>query len=284
MRIKLLILGSNGMLGNTIFRYFLNNPNFEIIGICRNSTELSIKYPCNLEIWKNLANINTIIQILNKHKPDIVINCIGVIKQLEESKNVLNTIPINSLFPHELSFACSLINARLIHFSTDCVFSGLKGNYNENDNPDPIDLYGRSKLIGEVSSNNNTITLRTSIIGHELNGNKSLLNWFLSMKSEVKGYKNAFFSGLTTLQVAKTLEKCIIPDSSLTGLYHLSSDRISKFDLLNIISEIYEHNVNIFPDTSYCIDRSLNSEKLKLNSGYIITPWYDQINEMYKFK
>jgi dTDP-4-dehydrorhamnose reductase len=284
MKIKLLILGSNGMLGNTIFRYFLNNANFEVIGICRNSTELSIKYPCNLEIWKNLTNINTIIQILNKHKPDIVINCIGVIKQLEESKNVLNTIPINSLFPHELAFACSLINARLIHFSTDCVFSGLKGNYNENDNPDPIDLYGRSKLIGEVSSNNNTITLRTSIIGHELNGNKSLLNWFLSMKSEVKGYKNAFFSGLTTLQVAKTLEKYIIPDSSLTGLYHLSSERISKFDLLNIISEIYEHNVNIIPDTSFCIDRSLNSEKLKLNSGYIITPWYDQINEMYKFK
>jgi dTDP-4-dehydrorhamnose reductase len=280
---KILIFGVNGMLGNAIFKYFSTKNKYDVIGISRKTiTEFNFLSD-KIKVHADVTDYENLIQIFMENKPDIVINCIGIIKQSEISKNVLDTIPINSLFPHKLGFLCKLSNSRLIHFSTDCVFSGIKGNYNEFDNPDPIDLYGRSKLIGEVNEEN-TITLRTSIIGHELNTNKSLLNWFLSSKNEIKGYKNAFFSGLTTLEVAKTLEKYIFPNPKLSGLYHLASDRISKYELLKIISQEYKHEINIIPDHNYFIDRSLNCDKLKIETGYEITSWTKQIKEMSKFK
>ena len=200
----------------------------------------------------------SLINIFSSFKPDVVINCVGIIKQSDNSKHVLDSIPVNSLLPHRLSSLCRLLNARLIHFSTDCVFSGNKGSYLESDNPDPIDLYGRSKLIGEVMDQN-TITLRTSIIGHELKSNKSLLNWFLSSQNEIKGYKNAFFSGLTTLEVAKVIEKYILPNPDINGLFHLASDRISKYDLLSKISEVYNHKIRIIPASTY-VASSINQE------------------------
>lgn len=283
-KLNVLILGVNGMLGNTLFRYFLNFQEYNVIGICRNVNDNLKKFSGNIQSGVDVLDYSSLIGIFFKYKPDVVINCVGIIKQMDQSKNVLSTVPINSLFPHQLNLLCDLANSRLIHFSTDCVFSGLTGNYVESDIPDPIDLYGRSKLIGEVVNSNSSLTLRTSIIGHELNSNNSLLNWFLSSKDEIYGYKNAFFSGLTTLQVAQTLHYYIFPNPNISGLYHLASQKISKFELLTYISEVYSHNILIKPDTSYFIDRSLNCSKLKADTGYQAIPWYEQILEMNKFK
>jgi dTDP-4-dehydrorhamnose reductase len=280
---KILVLGVNGMLGNTIFRYFSTNNQFDVIGVCRQTVPELASFSKNIKIVNNLIEYDSLINIFNSFKPSVVINCVGIIKQSDISKHVLDSIPVNSLFPHRLAGLCGLINARLIHFSTDCVFSGNKGSYLESHNPDPIDLYGRSKLIGEVMDQN-SITLRTSIIGHELKSNKSLLNWFLSSQNEIKGFKNAYFSGLTTLEVAKVIEKHILPNSEINGLFHLASDRISKYELLSKISEVYNHKINIIPEYDYFIDRSLNCDKFINKTGYSITPWSLQINEMYKFK
>ena len=280
---NIIILGCTGMLGNTIIRYLDIYSEHNVFGLCRkNNNKLKLN---KVQIIENidLDDLDRLKDIIFSLNANIIVNCIGVIKQKKYEVLDSDMIRINSLFPHVLNEFCNNKNIFLIHFSTDCVFSGTKGNYSEKDIPDPIDLYGRSKLVGELNGQN-TITLRTSIIGHELNTNKSLLNWFLSSQNEIKGYKNAFFSGLTTLEVAKTLEKYIFPNPKLSGLYHLASDRISKYDLLNIISKIYNHEINISEDYDYYIDRSLNCDKLINDTGYEITSWSEQIKEMYKFK
>jgi len=160
-------------------------------------------------------------------KPTLVINCIGIIKQLPNANDHLESLAINAMIPHRLAKYCDAMGARLVHFSTDCVFSGRKGMYKEEDIPDAYDLYGRTKLLGEVEYEN-SVTLRTSIIGHEINRSKSLVDWFLSQSGEVKGFTKAVFSGLPTIEVANVLKNYVIPKPRLTGLYHLSVDPISK--------------------------------------------------------
>lgn len=280
---RILVLGVNGMLGSTVFKYLSQNESLEVFGIARRVVPELDEFNAKIIVRDNFVDPDVLIEILSLFKPTIIINCVGIVKQLESSNNLLQSVPINSLLPHRLSSLCRILNSRLVHFSTDCVFSGLKGNYLEKDIPDPLDLYGRTKLLGEVSGYE-SVTLRTSIIGHELNSKKSLLNWFLSTHGSVKGYKNAYFSGLTTLEVAKVLEKYVIPNKDLHGLYHLASNRISKYDLLQMISKIYNHKASIIPDEEVSIDRSLNCEKFIFATGYTITSWQDQINEMYKFK
>jgi dTDP-4-dehydrorhamnose reductase len=191
-------------------------------------------------------------------------------------------IPINSILPHRLANLCELAEARLIHISTDCVFSGEKGGYVEKDFSDAKDLYGRSKYLGEVDYPN-SITLRTSIIGHELNSSKSLINWFLSQEGSVKGYKNAIFSGLPTNEMAKVIRDYVIPNPSLKGLYQVSADPISKFDLLQLVSDVYGKIIQIIPDDLVKIDRSLNSEKFCKATGFKPKPWPQLIKEMYEF-
>lgn len=159
----------------------------------------------------------------------------GLIKQLSHCNNSLTTIPINALLPHRLAELCKAIDARLIHISTDCVFSGDKGHYIESDFPDASDLYGRSKLLGEVDGSH-SITLRTSLIGHELYGQHSLVNWFLSQKESVKGYTNAVLSGLPAIELSKVVKELILPNEHLRGLYHIASQAINKFELLNLIA------------------------------------------------
>ena len=176
-----------------------------------------------------------------------------------------------------------MIGARLIHMSTDCVFSGSVGMYTESTFPDANDLYGRSKYLGEVDYLN-AITLRTSIIGHELSGSKSLVCWFLSQMGSVKGFKKAIFSGLPTIEIAKVIRENVLPNTSLRGTYHLSVDPINKYDLLKLIARQYEKEIDIIPDESYVIDRSLNSERFRLATGFKPKPWPQLIKEMYEFK
>ena len=214
-------------------------------------------------------------------KPDVVINCIGIIKQLPNANNHLESLAINSTLPHRLAKYCDAIGAKLVHFSTDCVFSGKQGFYKEEDFPDAYDLYGRTKFLGEVAYEN-SVTLRTSIIGHELDRSKSLVDWFLSQSGEVKGFSKAVFSGLPTIEVARVVKEYVIPNPNLSGLFHLSVDPINKYDLLNLVATTYGKSINIIRDDNLVIDRSLNSDRFRAATGFKPKPWPELIKDMHE--
>lgn len=283
---NILIFGATGMLGHAVFRVLSNDRRFNVFGTIRD-TSLKKYFPINTlnnlitdidaEDSENLKNAFDI------SKPAVVINCIGVIKQLSSAKNALETIPLNTLLPHRLAFMCQKYSARLILISTDCVFSGKRGNYGESDTPDCDDLYGRSKLLGEIVDLPNTLTIRTSIIGHELKGGHSLVNWFLNSGNSVKGYSNAFFSGLPTNELAVVLKDIIIRYPELFGLYHVGGDRISKYDLLKLIATIYQIDIGIIESKEVNIDRSLNHQKFSSATNYKPKKWPELIEAMNKF-
>ncbi len=218
--------------------------------------------------------------------PNIVINCLGMTNKIQnKNKNINlieNYIKINSLLPHKLYEICSRYDTRLIHLSTDCVFSGKKGFYSESDLPDPQDIYGRSKLLGELDYKN-CITLRKSVIGHEFFTKNGLLEWFLDQKDKVEGYKNVTFSGLTVLELANIIENYIIPNKSLEGILHLSGPSISKYDLLKIVSKIYDKSIDINLNKTIKVDRTLNSSKFNKLTGYKMKSWPILIKSMHDF-
>lgn len=282
---RVLVLGVTGMLGSTLFRALSAHQDLEIFGTMRDasgarhfSSELRDALVPNVQ----LEGEGGLLTAFSIAKPDVVVNCIGIIKQLPNSNDHLESLAINASLPHRLAKYCSAVGARLIHFSTDCVFSGKHGQYRENDFADAQDLYGRSKFLGEVRYSN-TLTLRTSIIGHELNTNKSLLDWFLSQTSAIKGFKRAVFSGLPTTEVARVVRDIVIPDPELTGLYHLSVNPINKYELLRLVAKIYEKDIDIIPDETVVIDRSLNSDSFRERTGFSPKPWHDLIKEMHDY-
>lgn len=282
-KIRILILGASGMLGSTIFRAYFRDPMFETFGTIR---EASAKRNFQPELHSalipniSLGGESGLLAAFVVSKPDVVINCIGIIKQLPNANDHLESLTINATLPHRLAKYCDATGARLVHFSTDCVFSGKQGLYREEDFPDAYDLYGRTKFLGEVSYEN-SITLRTSIIGHELNRAKSLIDWFLSQSYEVKGFTNAIFSGLPTIEVARVIKEYVIPNPKLSGLFHLSVDPINKFDLLNLVATVYEKKIQIIPDDKLVIDRSLNSDRFRTATGFKPKTWPDLIQAMY---
>ncbi|HNW36448.1 MAG TPA: SDR family oxidoreductase, partial [Candidatus Ozemobacteraceae bacterium] len=208
-------------------------------------------------------------------------NCVGLIKQLPTASDPLSAITINSQLPHRISMVCRTAGARLIHISTDCVFDGSQGNYTEQDHSSATDLYGRTKFLGEVHYSPHCLTLRTSIIGHEFKNKLSLVEWFLEQKGSAKGFTKAVFSGLTTLEMAHVLETYVIPNPSLTGLYHLSVDPISKHDLISLIAKVYKKDIEILQDSKMVIDRSLNSDRFRQATGYKPPTWPELIKAMH---
>lgn len=283
---KILILGSTGMLGSCLVNYFSLSNTYEVFSADRALTlTRDSRFPRVLDncyVGIDFLSDKEICTLLENVKPDIVLNCIGRIKQLNVENDPIQTILINSLLPHRLAKLTSRYGFRLIHFSTDCVFSGEKGDYCESDTPDPNDFYGLSKLVGEVEGGL-ALTLRTSIIGHELQNKRGLIEWFLSQDKSVSGYKSAIFSGLPTVEVARVLEKYIFGDEEIRGLYHLASSPISKYELLKILARTYNKDINIKADNSIAIDRSLNSNKFQLQTGYIPKEWNELIVDMYNF-
>jgi dTDP-4-dehydrorhamnose reductase len=277
---KILVLGTRGMLGHTLFNHFLANPVFSTYGTIR-------EYQSNFLLASSFVfpnidanSISSIESLLTTLKPRIAINCIGIIKQLLTAKDLIASITINSLFPHQLAQLCQKYNTKLIQISTDCVFSGNKGNYTEQDNPDPIDLYGRTKLLGEVTSPN-CLTIRTSIIGRELNSQNSLVEWFISQKGKtVKGYERAIYTGFTTQALAQIIEKIILEQPDLEGLWHISSDPITKYQLLNIMNQAFNLGIIIEVDESFICDRSLNSQKFRKFTGYTPPTWAEMISQL----
>ncbi|BBJ31711.1 NAD(P)-dependent oxidoreductase [Rickettsia asiatica] len=282
---KILILGVTGMLGNSICRFLSSDKKFDIFATARNnsarsyfSKDLSDKLIINVDV----ENHDSLVEVFNKTKPDIVINCIGLVKQLTDANDPLKALPINSLLPHRLANLCKLTNSRLIHISTDCVFSGKKGNYKESDFPDCYDLYGRSKFLGEVDYPH-AITLRTSIIGHELAGNRSLINWFLSAEGHVKGFEKAIYSGFPTVELARIIRDFVLPNKELHGLYHVASKPINKLELLKLVAEIYNKEIDIIPSDELVIDRSLDATSFNEVTGYAPPEWRELVKRMCEF-
>ena len=219
-------------------------------------------------------------EIIKDIKPNVIVNAIGIIKQLPTAKNIIKTLTINSIFPHRLSELAAEFDARLICISTDCVFSGEKGNYNELDVPDAFDLYGKSKNLGEVTDKN-CLTVRTSIVGREISTSHSLVEWFLSNAGKkIKGFKKAVFSGFPTIVLAEILEDLIIKHQNLNGLYHISSEPINKFDLLELIKKAYRIEIEIEPSEEFKIDRSLDSTKFRESTGFKPQSWKEMIDIM----
>ncbi len=283
---NILILGVSGMLGSALFK-ILSQLNYNVYGTVRSLQDNSFFKKSELErIVQDIdvLNFDDLIALFNQIKPKIVINCIGVIKQQFASKDPLAVLPINALLPHRLSHLCSLVNSRLILISTDCVFDGLKGNYVESDKPNADDLYGKSKILGEIADEKHVFTIRTSIIGHELYSKRSLIDWFLNSMDSVNGFKNAIFSGLPTCELANVIGNLIIPNQQLFGLYHVSVDPISKNDLLNLTKEIYKKEIKIIPSSDIRIDRSLNSDKFRFETGYKPPDWKELIENLYQYK
>ena len=283
---KIMILGITGMLGNAMFRVLSERADLAVYGTARSNNacqHFSNNLSAKIIVGTDVENNDLLVRAFAAVRPDVVINCVGLVKQLADANDPLQAIPINSLLPHRLAGLCEATGARLVHISSDCVFSGAKGNYLEIDFPDAYDLYGRSKLLGEVDYPH-TITLRTSIIGHELSGYLSLVNWFLSQQGRVKGFTRAIFSGLPTVELATIVRDLVLPHRELHGLYHVSAKPINKFDLLKMLAHAYEKDIEINPSEELVIDRSLNSDRFKEATGYAPPEWPILIQRMCEFK
>lgn len=285
MKTKVLVLGASGMLGNAVLRLFAQSAGYEVMASARSTSalrllpeELSDRVVCGVDV----ENIDTLTSLFAKIRPDVVINCIGLVKQLADADDPLAAIPINALMPHRLARLCDVAGARLVHMSTDCVFSGAKGMYIEADPSDAKDLYGRSKFLGEVDYPH-AITLRTSIIGHELSGAHSLVGWFLAQQGSVKGFTRAIFSGLPTVELARVIRDHVLAHPELHGVYHVSAAPINKFDLLTLIAKAYDKTIDITPDDKMAIDRSLDSSRFREATGYQPQPWPELVRRMCEF-
>lgn len=282
---KVLVIGATGMLGNAMIRVLSEKANWQVFGTARSESAKQLFAP---DIAKRLIfgidveQHDSLIKAITQINPDVVINCVGLIKQLSNAENPLQAIPINALLPHRLAQLCEPVGARLVHMSTDCVFSGRKGGYREIDVPDAEDIYGRSKLLGEVSYPH-AITLRTSIIGHELQSAHGLVGWFLSQQDRCSGYTKAIFSGLPTVVFAQVIRDVVIPRPDLSGVYHVAAQPISKYDLLKLIASVYGKQIEITPDDKLVIDRSLNADRFREATGYVAPEWPALIKTMHSY-
>lgn len=283
--IRVLVIGASGMLGNAVARFFDQSPGFEVFATLRGPAApqlLTGGLRERLVTGVDVENNDRLLTVFSSVRPQLVINCVGLVKQLASVEDPLQAIPINSLLPHRLAHLAALLGARFVHMSTDCVFSGAKGMYTEADRPDAYDLYGRSKLLGEVDYEH-AITLRTSIIGHELAGARSLIGWFLNQEHSVRGYKRAIFSGLPTVEIARIIRDYVWPNPQLRGLYHVSASPINKYDLLRLVAAEYGKTIEIRPDESVVIDRSLDSTRFRQATGFSPAAWEQLIQVMRRF-
>lgn len=282
---KLLVLGASGMLGSAVLRFFANSDGYSVSGSARSANgvpQLTATLRERVIGGVDVENVDSLARLFDSIQPDVVINCIGLVKQLAEADDPLAAIPINALLPHRLARLCDLAGARFIHISTDCVFSGRKGMYRENDASDAGDLYGRSKYLGEVDYPH-AVTLRTSIIGHELGQPHGLVGWFLSQNTAIKGYTRALFSGLPTVELALVMRDFVLTQPNLHGVHHVSAAPISKFDLLRLVAQAYERPIEITPDDELVIDRSLDSSRFRQLTGYMPPDWPELVQRMRQF-
>lgn len=270
---KTLILGGNGMLGHQLCQIL---PKHMDVWTTVRTDYVGHDFLPGDRVIKNVAvqDVGTVNDILEAVKPDSVINAVGIVKQRDEAKQAVPSIQVNALFPHQLADLCVPRGIRVIQVSTDCVFSGLRGNYSELDVPDPVDLYGRSKLIGELNRPG-CLTLRTSIIGWQLNTFSSLLSWFAFQRGNtIKGYRKAIYSGLTTSVLAQLIGDIILTRPDLYGIYQVASEPINKYDLLLQLGRALEwDDIQIQPDEQFYCDRTLVGTRFTTATGWRSPDW-----------
>ena len=279
---RLLILGGSGMLGHQLWRGLhaqhdtwvtLRRPvaDFEVHNLFDEAKAIQ---------FDDITDDTALERALGQAKPEAVINCVGLIKQRDEASDEALTLRVNAEFPHRLAKRCGEAGARLIHFSTDCIFAGTKGNYTESDPSDAADLYGQSKHQGEVADAH-SVTLRTSVIGHELATNLALLDWFLSQRGQaIKGFTKAIYSGFTTLEMARIADRILTQHTDLSGVWHVASEPISKFGLLELCREKLSWEGVIEPNDEFVCDRSLNADRFNAATGYTPPSWEAMIGEL----
>lgn len=279
---KILVFGSSGMLGHKLIQEL--SPHADVYGTLRHEFGDFGRFGI-IDQTKCIPNVDAaneaaVRKVIESVKPNIVLNAIGVVKQLPTSKDVITTLTINSIFPHRLAHLADEHGFRLITISTDCVFDGVKGNYSESDVPNAVDLYGKSKNLGEVD-HGRSLTLRTSIIGRELSTSHSLVDWFLSNEGgSVKGFRHAIYTGFPTVVLANIIKDLIFEHPDLKGLYHVSSDSINKYELLGLLKKYYKANIDIEPSDEVRIDRSLDSTRFRNETGFKPVAWPEMIEQM----
>ncbi len=278
--LKVLLIGSSGLIGTALGRFLGRFGQYKIILAQRTKPKLIYDYNQWFQINDaQYLDEKYLKKMFEETKPDAVINCLGITKHRMNNIKISEIIFINSVLPQILCEISSEKSIRMIQISTDCVFSGKRGDYIEADFPDPQDFYGRSKFLGELVDER-MLTLRTSTIGHEIGTKFGLLEWFLSQKNQCKGFNKAIFSGLTTIELTRVMAKYVLPDNTICGVNHLGGNKINKYDLLKIISNEYNKNINILPSEELVIDRSFSSEKFYNKTGYKPKNWDCMISEM----
>lgn len=282
-RTTVLVLGGTGMLGHTLFERLADRPELDVHATARDAAPLEARVPTELRstihAGIDASRTETIERVVAEVRPDVVVNAIGIVRQVPASLDAIASIEVNALLPHRLARLCARERVRFVHISTDCVFSGAQGNYAEDDPPDPVDLYGHSKLLGEPGDG--ALTLRTSLIGHELRSRHGLLEWLLAQTGTATGYRQAIFSGLPTVELARVLAEAVLPNPGLSGVHHLSTAPISKFDLLELVARRYGHPIEIVPTDEPAIDRSLDSRRFRTATGYVPPSWPQLVDAMY---
>ncbi len=278
---RILILGGSGMLGHALLkalaprhdvRVTLHHPlehyrQWPLFHETNSFSGVDVRAPANLA------------PALIQFRPQAVVNCVGLVKQSPVAGDVLANLEINAAAPHRIAGLCRDTGARLIHVSTDCVFSGRKGMYTETDNPDAEDLYGRAKLLGEPDAPH-CLTLRTSFVGRELSGKLGLLEWFLGQTGSIKGFRRAIFSGFTTLEMSRIVEMLLTKFPEASGLYHVSSEPIDKYSLLKLFQDHFRRPLTINGDDSLAIDRSLDSTRFRCDFHYRPPDWPAMVQEL----
>lgn len=279
---RILIIGGAGMLGHQLWRHF--HQSHEVWVTLRKPVSAYARFGLfdkdRAISGIDVSNAEALLPVFRRARPDAVINCVGIVKQLQEAKNPIISLTINSLLPHRLSELCGATGARLVHISTDCVFSGRKGNYSEADPSDAEDLYGRTKFLGELHESH-CVTIRTSIIGRELETKSGLIEWFLSQSGKsINGFRKVIYTGFTTQELARIIERVLVQCPALGGLWQVGSDAISKYELLKFAQEAFAWKGEIIPDDNLILDRSMNSTRFRQETGYQPPSWESMIREM----
>jgi dTDP-4-dehydrorhamnose reductase len=278
---RILVLGGDGMLGHRLFEELRT----------RHDVKVTVRQPLDsyssYGLFKadntfdsiDVRSLERLTEVMASFRPEAVVNCVGIIKQRASASDSIPSLEINSLLPHRLAVLCKMMRARLVHLSTDCVFSGKTGNYSEDAPSDAYDLYGRSKYLGEVGDEG-CITLRTSIIGHELSRKGSLLEWALAQSGRVKGFRKAIFSGFTTLEMSRIIEKMLVEHPTASGIYQVSAEPINKYDLMLLFRTYLHPSIEVYPYDDFVIDRSLDSTRFRKTFGYTPPSWEQMISEL----
>lgn len=219
-------------------------------------------------------------RVVDEFRPDVLVNAVGLIKQLQEGNTRPTAIRINALLPHDLQEAAARVGGRTVHFSTDCVYRGDRGAYVEDDPSDAIDVYGRTKYLGELEGPG-ALTLRTSIVGRQLRGSESLIEWFLSQEGgHVRGFTRALYSGVTTDHLAELVGELLAAHPMPEGLYHVSGPAISKYELLCLVREVFDLDVTIEPDEDFALDRTLDDRRFREATGLPKRSWKEMLVQM----